>query len=81
MVEHTGQGTNGTEVGGETLAKDEGGRCVVGRGVGDGVGLTGLDTTRGVLVDLNGKSGRDEGSAGGDDLEETHFDIGRVVVG
>lgn len=77
--EHTGQGTNGVEVGRSTLAEDEGGRGVVGRGVGDCVSLTSLNTTSGVLVDLNGESSCDESSAGSDHLEETHFDVVGVV--
>lgn len=75
LAEHTGQSTNGIEVGGLTLAKDVGGGSVgLGR-VGDRVGLTGNDTTSGVGVDLEGESSGDESSAGGDDLEETHFDV------
>lgn len=71
----TGQGANGLEISGETLAEDEGGGGVVRGGVGDGVGLTGLNTTRGVLVDLKGESSCDESSAGSDHLEETHLDV------
>lgn len=74
-VAHTGQGTDGVEVGGETLAEDEGGRGVGGRGVGDRVGLTSLDTASGVVVDLEGKSSGDESSARSDHLEETHLDV------
>jgi hypothetical protein len=76
LVEHTSQGTDGTEVGGDTLAEDESSGLVVGRGVGDSVGLTSLNATRGVLVDLESESSGDESSAGSDHLEETHFDVG-----
>jgi hypothetical protein len=72
---HTGQGANGVEVGGETLAEDEGGRGVIRRGVGDSVGLASLNTTGGVLVDLDGESSCDEGSAGSEHLDETHVDV------
>lgn len=75
-----GQGTHGVEVGGETLAEDEGGRGVVRRGVGDLVGLAGLNTTSRVLVDLDGESSCDESSAGSDHLEETHFDVWWWIV-
>jgi hypothetical protein len=76
---HTGDGSEGGKVGGDTLAEDEGGRCVVGRGVSDLVGLTGLDTSAGVLIDLKSESSCDESSAGSDHLEETHFDVVGVV--
>lgn len=74
-MRRTGQGTDGTEIGGKTLAEDEGGGCVVGRGVGDCVSLTSHDTTGGVVVDLDGESSGNESSAGSDHLEETHFDF------
>jgi hypothetical protein len=79
LQEHTGKSTDGAEVSGQTLAENEGGGGVVGRRVGDSVCLTGLDTTSGVLVDLESESSGDESSAGSDHLEETHFDV--VVVG
>lgn len=75
MTKHTGKSTDGAEVGGKALAEDESGGGVVGRGVGDGVGLTGLNTASGVVVDLEGESSCDESSAGSDHLEETHFDV------
>lgn len=78
-VKHTGQGAEDVEVSGETLAEDEGSGGVVGRGVGDCVSLASLDTTSGVLVDLEGESSCDESSAGSDHLEETHFDVVGVV--
>jgi hypothetical protein len=73
---HTGQGADGAEVGRDTLAENEGGGDVRGRGVGDGVGLASLDTSSGELVDLEGEGSGDEGSARGDDLEETHVWVG-----
>jgi hypothetical protein len=73
---HTGQGADGVEVGRETLAEDEGGGDIRGRGVGDGVRLASLDTSSGELVDLEGEGSGDEGSARGDDLEETHVWVG-----
>jgi hypothetical protein len=76
---HTGQGADGAEVGRDTLAENEGGGDVRGRGVGDGVGLASLDTSSGELVDLEGEGSGDEGSARGDDLEETHVWVGGVV--
>ena len=80
-TEHTGQGTDGIEVSGKTLAEDEGGRSFVGWGVGDSVGLASLDTTSGIVVDLEGESSCDESSAGSEHLEETHFDVvGWLVV-
>ena len=81
MTEHTGQGTDGTKVSGKTLAEDEGGGSVAGWGVSDSVGLASLDTTSGVVVDLEGESGCDESSAGSDHLEETHFDVVGWLVG
>ena len=73
---HTGQSANRVEVGRETLAEDEGGGDVRGGRVGDGVALASLDTSSGELVDLEGEGSGDEGSARGDDLEETHGWIG-----
>lgn len=80
----TGEGGDGIEVGVFTLAENEGGRGVVGRGVGDLVGLASLDLG-GELVDLNGQGSSNEGSAGEEGLEETHVDDlcglrGRVVL-
>lgn len=71
----TGEGANSVKVGGKTLAEEEGGGGVIGRGVGDSVGLTSLNTTSWVLVDLKGESSYDESSAGSDHLEETHVDV------
>ena len=78
-IKHTGDGSESSEVGGDTLAEDEGGRCVVRRGVSDLVGLTGNNTSSGVLVDLESESSCDESSAGSDHLEETHSDVVGVV--
>lgn len=79
MEQLTGQSANGAEISGQTLAEDEGGGGVVGGRVSNGVSLTSLDTTSGVVVDLKGESSGDESSAGGEDLEETHVDAVWVV--
>lgn len=65
-----GQGVEGVEVARGTLAEDDGGSGILG-GVGESDGLAGLDRL-GPGVELNGESGRDEGSARQNKLEETH---------
>jgi hypothetical protein len=61
------------KVGGETTAQNEGYWLVLG-GVGDGVGLSSLNTSGWVGVDGGRESSRHEGSARDNDLEETHVD-------
>ena len=71
-AKHT-NGGNGLEIGGETLAEDEGSGLVLG-GVCDGVALASLNTASWVGVDGDGEGRGDEGSARNDNLEETHVD-------
>jgi hypothetical protein len=72
----TGESVDGGEVGGQTLAEEEGSRAVVGR-VLDSVGLAGNNTTSRVAVD--GDSG-DKAGGEKDGLEEAHVD-GCVFAG
>jgi hypothetical protein len=79
MEQRLTNGSNGLEVGGQTLAEEKGSWLVLGR-VGEGVGLASLDTAGGVGVDGDGEDGGDEGSARNDNLEETHVDVGGLLV-
>lgn len=77
--QRTGEGLEGVEVGGGSLAQDDGGGSILGR-VGQGDGLASLDRL-GPRVELDGESGGDEGSARENDLEETHVDCFCVFGG
>lgn len=68
----TGQGANDIKVGGLSLAEDEGGGDIIGRGVGDGVGVAGNDTLGREVVDLEGSDESSESRGGKDSLEEAH---------
>jgi hypothetical protein len=72
MRRHTDD-TNGLQVGANAVAEREGCWLVLG-GVGDSVGLTGLNTSGRVGVDGDCESRGHEGSARKDGLEETHVD-------
>jgi hypothetical protein len=76
MVMLTGDGLDGVQVSGHTLAEDEGGRGVVSGRVSDGVALASNDTLGREVVDLDGlgSDSSDEGRAGNDGLEEAHVD-------
>lgn len=76
--EHTNC-ADSVEIGGKTAAEDEGRRHVLGR-VGDGVGLSSLNTTGGVGVDGGREGTREEGSARNNNLEETHVDASSVEI-
>lgn len=68
----TGQSANGIKVGRLSLAEDEGGGDIIGRGVGDGVGVASNDTLGREFVDLEGSDESSKGRGGKDSLEEAH---------
>jgi len=73
-----GQGGDGLEVLGVTLAENEGDWDIVGRRVLDRVGLAGNDAGW-VVVDGEAKGGSDEGRGGEDGLSETHIGGGLLI--
>lgn len=68
----TGQSANGIKVGRQSLAEDEGGGDIIGRRVGDGVGVASNDTLGREVVDLEGGDESSKGRGRKDSLEEAH---------